>query len=213
MPFSVRKILELLPACLVRRLKQVVSTRFGKIAICSLRVTWVVFFLVKISASCCYAAGDVVFIRSPGGSSTEQEQLEIATNFYGLNLKVFVASSNNDDLALRRAVEREETVGVAIAGNALADVNQNALLQALHRRRGSNAPVLILGVSPDGDPILLRTWSGGTAFGCRRLESSLRLQYLFGRVEGLTRQLSDLEIPLSTNNASYLVLGENSAAP
>jgi hypothetical protein len=188
-----------------------VSTRFGKIAICSLRVTWIVLFLLLTSASCCYSA-DVVFIRSPGGPSTEQEQLEIATNFYGLDLKIIMASSANDDLALSRAVEREETVGVAIAANTLAVVNQERLLRALQRRGGSSAPVLILGVAPDVDPSLLRTWSGGTALGCRRLESSLRSQYMFGRVDGLTRQLADLEIPPPSKNVSYLVLGENSAA-
>jgi len=192
-------------------LKEMVLTRFGKIVICSLRVTWAVFFLVLMSASCCYSA-DVVFIRSPGGSSTEQEQLEIATNFYGLNLKVIMASSANDDLALSRAVEREGTVGVAIAANALSVVDENTLLRALQRRRGSSAPVLILGVAPDVDPSLLRTWSGGTALGCRRLESSLRPQYIFGRVDELTWQLADLEIPLPIKNVSYLVLADNSAA-
>jgi hypothetical protein len=188
-----------------------VSTRFGKIAICSLRVTWTVLLLALTSAACCYSA-DVVFIRSPGGSPTEQEQLEIVTNFYGLNLKVITAGSAKDDLALTRAAEREETVGVAIAANALEVVNQNRLLRALHRRRGSSAPVLILGVTPDVDPSLLRTWSGDTALGCIRVESSPRLQYMFGRVDELTRQLAALEVPLQRKDVSYLVLGGNSAA-
>jgi hypothetical protein len=188
-------------------LKKMVPTRLGKIAI---RITWGAFLLVLLSASCCYSA-DVVFIRSPGGSSTEQEQLEIATNFYGLNLKVIIVSSANDDFALSKAIEREETIGVAVAANALAVVNRNALLRALHRKPGSGAPVLILGVAPDVDPIPLRTWSGGTTLGCKRLESLLRPQYMFARVDGLTWQLADLEIPLPIKNVFYLVLGKNSA--
>src|ERR1017187_5702818 len=108
MPSFIGKTLELLPACLVRRLKHVVSVRSHKIAICSVRLTWAVFSLVLLSASCCYSA-DVVFVRSPGGSSPEQEQLQTAANFYGLNLKVIMVSSANDDLALSRAVERDET--------------------------------------------------------------------------------------------------------
>jgi hypothetical protein len=184
--------------------------RLGKIAIESLWTTWAVLFLALISASCCYSA-DVVFVRSPGGATAEQEQLEIATNFYGLNLKVMVASSANDDLALRSAVEREETVGVVIAADALANVSKNALLQALHERKGSSAYVLILGVAPGVDPSLLRTWSGGSVLGCKRLESSVRSRYVIGRVDGLTWQLSDLEVPLPIKEASYLIPGENRA--
>src|ERR1700681_884211 len=132
-----------------------VSTRFSGIAICPLRLTWAVFLLVLLPASCCYSA-DVVFVRSPGGSSAEQQQLETAANFYGLNLKVLVAGSADDNLALGRAVEREQTVGVAIAANALAAVNRDALLEALHKRRGNSPPVFILGLAPGMDPNLLR---------------------------------------------------------
>lgn len=190
-----------------------VPTRFGKLAVNPLRARWAVFFLALMSASCCYSA-DVVFIRSPavGGSSREQEQLQTAANFYGLNLEVIVASPANDYRTLRQAVEGEHTVGVAIAADALAMVNRNALLRALHRGRGSDVPVLILGVAPDVDPILLRTWSGGAALGCRHLENPLRPQYMFGQVDGLTSQLADLESPLPIKDGFYLILGENSAA-
>jgi hypothetical protein len=188
-----------------------VATGFGKIAISSLRIPWAVFCLVLISASCCYSA-DVVFIRSPRVPSPEQTQLEIAANFYGLNLKVIIASSAINDLVLSKAVDQEETVGVVIAANALADVNKNALLQALHRQRGSSAPVLILGLSPDVDPTLMKTWSDGSALGCKLLESPVRLQYIFGRVDAITGQLADLEVPLPIKDASYLELSENSAA-
>jgi len=183
---------------------------FGKMGTDSLRITWAVFLLALVSASSCYSA-DVVFLRSSGSATAELEQLEIATNFYGLDLKVMMVSSSNDDLALDRAVEREDTVGVVIAGEALAHVNRDALLRALHHRRGSSPSLLILGVAPGEDPSLLRTWSGGTSLGCKRLESSLRPQYLFGRVDGLTWQLSDIEIPLPAGTASYLVPGETSA--
>ena len=188
-----------------------VSTRFDKLAICFLRVTGAVVLLLMTSASCCYAA-DVVLIRSPRGLSAEQEQLKIATDFYGLNLTVIIASSSNDDLALRRAVAHEDTVGVVIQADALAAVNKNALLQALHRRGADSVPVLILGTARDVDPVLLRSWSGGTALGCTRLDSPLASQYMFGRVDGLTGQLADLEIPLPIQGVSYLELGENSAA-
>jgi len=193
------------------KLREIVLTRFGKIAICPPRLTWAVFSLALLSASCCYSA-DVVFVRLPGGASTEQEQLQTAANFYGLNLKVIKAGSADNDLKVSSAVEREETVGVAIAANALAAISKDALLRALLRKGGSSAPVLILGVAPGADPILLRAWSSGAASGCSRQERLLGPQYVFGRVDGFTGQLANLEIPLLNNDVFYLELGENSAA-
>jgi hypothetical protein len=191
------------------KLREIVLTRFGKIAIRPLRLAGAVFSLALLSASCCYSA-DVVFVRSPGGSSTEQEQLQTAANFYGLNLKVIEAGSADNNFKISSAVEREETVGVAIAANALTTLSKNALLRALLRQGGSSIPVLILGVAPGADPILLRTWSRGAASGCRRLDRPLSPQYVFGQVEGFTGQLANLEIPLLNNDVFYLELDENS---
>jgi hypothetical protein len=187
------------------------STQFGKIPICPVRLTLAVFLLALLPASCCYSA-DVVFVRSAGGSSAEQQQLETAANFYGLNLNVIIARSANDNLSLGRAVERKQTVGVVIAATALADVNRDALLGALHNRRGNNLPLLILGLAPGVDSNLLRTWSGGAASGCGRLESPLGAEYVFGQVEGITGQLADLEIPLPAKDVFYLEMDGNSAS-
>src|ERR1700685_549502 len=56
----------------------------------SVRAASVVFFLILVSSFWCYAA-DVVLIRSAGGASPEQRELELATQFYGVNLKVITA--------------------------------------------------------------------------------------------------------------------------
>ena len=176
-----------------------------------MRLIWAAFLLALLPATYCYSA-DVVFVRSAGGSSAEQQQLETAAKFYGLNLNVIIASSANDNLSLGRAVAREQTVGVVIAATALADVNRDALLRALHKRRGNNPPVLILGLAPGVDSNLLRTWSGGAASSCSRLESPLGAEYVFGQVEGITGQLANLEIPLPAKEVFYLEMGESSAS-
>jgi len=182
------------------------SRRSSIIALGPPRVWWVLSFLLLLSPPC-YSA-DVVFIRSPRDSPSAQEQLEVATSFYGVNLKIVTATSPNDDLAVRLAVSREETVGVVIAPGALVTADERAVVSALRRRRGGNAPLLILGVSSDLHPSLFRTWSGGIASGCGHLEGSRGLQYLFGRVEGLTSQLADVEIPLSNKDVSYILMAE-----
>jgi hypothetical protein len=192
-------------------LREIVPTRFYKNAICALRLAWAAIFVLLLSASCCYSA-DVVFIRSPGGSSAEQEQLETATRFYGLNLKVILTSSTNDDLAFTRAIEREEIVGVAIAADALASLHKDTFLRSLQRRQGNSLPLLILGVAPGVDTKLLTAWSGGAASGCSHLDSLVSPEYIFGRVDGFTGQLTNLEIPLAVKDVFYLQPGENSAA-
>ncbi len=185
--------------------------RFSAIANRPIGIAWAVLFLMLMSGSCCDAA-DVVFIGLPGRTSTEQEQLETAANFYGLNLKIVSVSSAKDESAVTRAIQGEETVGVAIAADALPFVNQSAVMGILQRKRGSGAALLVSGVTPGIDPTLLKKWSGGNASGCRRLENPGRLQYVFGRITGLTWQLAGLEVPLPFKNATYLVPGENSAA-
>jgi hypothetical protein len=157
-------------------------------------------------------AADVVFIRSLERSFQEQRELEIATHFYGLGLKIITPTTDSDGGALRLAVQSKATVAVAIAANALALVHERDLLRALNRRPGGNLPVLIFGVTPETDVTLLGTWSGGAAIACRRLEGPRHPRYFIPGFNGLTRQLTELEVPFQANNAVYFVLGEHSNA-
>ena len=62
------------------------------------RVICAAFVMVLIFAPLCHST-DLVFIRSAAGSPGEQEQMEIAARFYGLNLAVVAA---NDDASLKK---------------------------------------------------------------------------------------------------------------
>ena len=189
-----------------------VPSRFRRVSVGSRRASWVVFSLLfLLLAPCCYS-GDIVFIRLPGGSSRAQAQLEVATSFYGLDLKVVTVSSPRDDLAVRMAVGQEETVGVAIAADALVAVDENAVLSVVNRRRKGRAPLFILGMASDADSSHMRAWSAGRASGCGHLQDSLSPQYIFGQARGLTSQLAGLEIPLPNHDVSYILMAENGAA-
>jgi hypothetical protein len=165
------------------------------------RATCAAFFLILMSSLCCYAA-DVLFIRSTESISSEQRQLEIATRFYGVNLKVVNAGDNNF-VATLRALRQNATLGVAIQADALAIFNRNELLGAL---RGSKVPLLILGVSGESSPSLLSAWSGGAAVGTQALASPRPLHYVVGHVAGMTQQLTNLEIPFPGKNTFYFAL-------
>jgi hypothetical protein len=167
------------------------------------------FFLFLISAASCYSA-DLLFIRSALGSSAAQQELETATNFYGVNLKTIEVNPTDTVAALSAAINRKENVGIVIAVDALSKSNRNALIQALNRQAHKNVPLLILGVTPQTDTSLLQALSGGAVSGSTRLDRVLELQYTFGDVEGLTRQLTNLGIPLLTKEVFYLVAADNS---
>lgn len=167
------------------------------------------FTLLILPALSC--ATDLVFIRSPKGSAAEQEQLKTAVGFYGLNLKIVVADSPADDIAISQAIHRKETAGVAVAADVLTAVNQNSLRRSLRRVQGESIPLLILGIGTEVDPRLLKDWTGGAVLTCRRFENLPQPQYVFGRVDGLTRQLTDLRIPSSVQGGFYLVPAEETS--
>ena len=171
----------------------------------SSKAAYAVFFLILLSAIQCLSA-DLVLIRSPGSSSPEQHELELAAEFYGLNLTVVTARTNNTALILN-TIHDSAIVGVAIEVDALSDVNQRALLAALRRGRTGSLPLLILGMTPDTDQALLRKMSGGAAIGVGLLTSPSHLHYSVGHDLVLTQQLTNLEIPFPGDNAFYFYLG------
>jgi peptidoglycan/xylan/chitin deacetylase (PgdA/CDA1 family) len=144
----------------------------------------------------------VVFISANEETSTEQRQMDLATHFYGLNLKVLTTSATSSEL--NWVVAQPTTLGVAIDANALALLNRDLVLRALHRGTGTDVPVLIVGITQETDPGVLRSWSEGAAVGCRRFESPVRPQYVVGRVAGITQQLSDLHLPFLGDGTCYL---------
>ena len=166
----------------------------------------VTFSLLMPTASNC--GTDLVFISGPKVSTLQQAHLKTATEFYGVNLKVIVANSARDSLEISNVVQRKETVGVAVAADALATLNQDVLFRALRHGRAGNIPLFILGVGPDSDQLLLQAWSGGAVSGSSRLKNPLRAEYVFGHEERLTRQLSDLRFPISAQDVPYLIAGD-----
>jgi hypothetical protein len=144
----------------------------------------------------------MVLIRASGEPSLEQHELELAAQFYGLNFKVVAASGNiNKDVLV--PVQQGGTVAVAIEANVLGFVNQRALLRGLRRNGGRNVPLLIVGVTPETKSDLLKEWASGITVGTKGLSGSETMHYVFGNVQGVTEQLTGLEIRSSGQDAFY----------
>jgi hypothetical protein len=170
------------------------------------RAVCAVLFLVLMSPLWCSAA-DLVLIRSAGSSSLEQQELELATRFYGLDLKVITAGTDNV-ASILGAVHQNATLAVVIEAKALAFVNQQVMLEALNRRRGGRIPLLILGVTPETDSTLLSSWSGGAVVGVEHLASPGRLTYVVGSAASVTEHLAGLEIPYPGDDTFYFATAE-----
>lgn len=198
----------------VRLFKQMIiaamSIRIHRAFIRFGRVAWPLLCFLVAPSAWAYSA-DVVLIRSAEVPSAEQDALELATRFYGLDLKTIVVRGKSETAHLG-IVEQRSTVAVAVEANALAEINQNALLKALHRSSGDVVPLLIMGVTPETDSALLSSWSGSAAVGARRLESPTHLDYEVGRVAGLTQQLSGTRIPFPGRDTFYFALNTHSGA-
>jgi hypothetical protein len=190
--------------------KEVAEKRFDWMINRWLGRACVVLFLVLISCARCYSA-DIVLVRSAEGSPSEQRELEIATGFYGVNLKIVTVANNHDEAALG-PVRQKATVAVAIEANALAVVNREGLLRALHSGRQRGVPLLIFGVTPATGRTLLNTWSGGATVGAERLGSSHGLHYTVRGNAEITHQLANLDVPFPGSDTLYFALGTSGKA-
>lgn len=173
------------------------------------RTSQAILFFVLMTSLWGYSA-DMVLIRTAGDASTEQHGMELSAQFYGLDLKVVTAASNIDSRVLT-PVEHDKTVAVAIEANALGIIDQKALLRALHRKSGASVPLLIVGVTPETDATLLKDWSGGVAVGTKSLGSSEALHYTVGSVDGVTEQLTGIDIPFPGDDTFYFISEDNNA--
>lgn len=173
------------------------------------RSTCHVLFLVFASSLLSYSA-DMLLIRSAGTTPSEQRDLEIASQFYGLDLRVItVGEPAGNILGL---VRRTGTVAVAVEADVLAALNQDALLRALHRTDGSKVPLLILGITPETNMARLRAWSGGPLVSVQPLSTEGPFHYLVGSLAGVTDQLTGLEIPSSRDDEFYFTGANSSGA-
>jgi hypothetical protein len=174
-------------------------------------VVCAVCFAVLLFVGRCYSAS-VVFVAADGQGSDGRHELELASRFYGLDLNSITLGSADDEQVLRRVVEGDNTVAVAIAANALPLVDEKKLLQALNRRHGGNIPLFILGVTPETDTRLLGAWSGRAAIGSRHTVALHDARYVIGHFEGVTKELSDIDVPFPASEAGYFLLDGNSRA-
>lgn len=168
----------------------------------------IVLVITVISAPTCYSA-KLVFIRSVSASPLDESQFRVAADFYGLGFNVVTARAA-DDARVLDAVRAKGTLGAVIEAAALSSINRHALLQALHRASGHDVPLLIASATPTTDLGILRAWGGDGVVGIKSLEGADTLEYLVGRVPGITQELNGIEMPFQGARAAGFLLSGTS---
>ncbi|WP_260740768.1 hypothetical protein [Tunturiibacter lichenicola] len=196
------------PSCGLAK-EHALSTSYRKYVRRILQVTYsIVLFILFLCLPCLSA--DFYLIRSSDKPSAEQQELKVATQFYGINLKTVTATADTVSV-ITEAAKSNETLAVAIEANALTNTNRSALLSAL-RERKDRVPLLILGVTSSTDQASLSEWSGITAISVEKIASSPGLHFVVGTQSSISQQLSGFELPSPSDQSFYFHLGPNSHA-
>jgi len=150
----------------------------------------------------CYGS-DLVFIRPNQDISVVQREMQVAADFYGVDLRVVIAGSKADLPAIRAAIEDKESIGVAIDADTFPVVGKNELLRSLSRSPGNGVPLLVLGIKQDLNQGLAQSWLGRDAIRCGRFEGSPDSRIAFNHVNGVTEQLGGLKIAYAAQKSFY----------
>jgi hypothetical protein len=167
--------------------------------------------IVKLSVACVLTSGslcrhavgaNMVLVRAGKEPVADLQALKIASQFYGLDLRVIVAGTGKEQTTLN-GVGDSSTVAVAIQAGALSEIDRKYLFRSL-RQNNRNTPIMIVGITPETGVELLKSWSNGAVTACRRMDSRGRMSYRIHRVTGVTRELSDLTLPIDGKGVDYL---------
>ena len=154
-----------------------------------------------ILAILCFApyckAGQVVLVARAGESEQLRQNLRLSARFFGLQLLELNVPASAQDAA--RAITQPEVVGVVIAADAIPLVRREDVMHWLLRPHSKSVPLLIADLSPTSSPGVLREWSRGQIEGVNACEDGKLSQNAFvhiDRVEGITSELSEQDLPL-----------------
>src|SRR5690348_9236255 len=150
---------------------------------------------------------DLVFIRAESSLAAEQSQLETASQFYGLDLKVTTVRPG--DQVPPALLRRKTTLAAAIDSHALELIPLQPLLRSLERSTGDQIPLLVLGLTPDSAAAVLNRMSGGGIQGVRRLSEGSGLDYIVNQAPDVTKELSGISLPYRGQPPYVLALGSD----
>jgi hypothetical protein len=111
-----------------------------------------------------------------------------------------------------KVIQNPKILAIVIAADALPSLNQKHLWAAI-RKQGRAIPLLILGITEQTSPALLRQWSAGAIPGCKKSAiEQVMGWYAVAGANYITRQLGATKLPLNQEEVSYLTLDNGRGA-
>jgi hypothetical protein len=140
--------------------------------------------------------GQIVLVRSAGESSVIEEELELASRFYGVHLRTITLQTKPDAATVLAGMANQDVSGVVVSWSALPALQRTNVINALQRENHQRIPMLIAGVVPQPDYEQLAKWSNGALSGCEASSPIVsNITYVFGVGTEVTRQLAGERMP------------------
>ena len=159
-------------------------------------------------------AAEIAFLHRPGGEPEFYQQAKSAARFYGLGIKTYDLSDKEGVASTVKALRPDNTFAVVITADALSALNPDQLLAALSRNGSANVPLLVIGITTETEPELLKKWSAGAVGGCRQpVTASEQGAYRIGTVKDVTRQLSGQTLTAKPGQTCMLAVDPAKAQP
>lgn len=153
----------------------------------------------------CYAS-DVLFVDVSGEESVCEVPLEIACEFYGLDIERLILRESKNDVPLADMLEQNEFKAIVVSARALLVLDETKLFSIVKRLYEKKVPLLILGVSPDIESSLLREWSSGGLVGCKNFtDVPVSGFYQVFDSKPIAQQLAGLKIPFISRSINFFL--------
>ena len=161
------------------------------------------------------AVGQIVLVRIAGESSVVEEELELASRFYGVHLRTITLQTKPDVATALAGIANRNTLGVVVSWSALPVLRKSSVINDLRRENHRRIPLLIAGVVPQPDSQQLAEWSNGALSGCEALSPTVsNTTYVFGVGTEVTRQLAGERMPsLSAPSCLFVVPEDRGVEP
>lgn len=147
-------------------------------------------------APCC-KAGQVVLVGRAGESNDLRQHLRLSARFYGLELLELDLPESAEHVA--QAIMHPKVVAVVIAADAIPLIHREDMMRWLSRPHSKSVPLLIADLSTTTSPVALTEWSRGqieNVHACGNDSLSQNAFIHIDRVEGITSELGDQDLPL-----------------
>ena len=171
-----------------------------------LKLTRYTLLFLWIFVSRCYAI-DVIFLDNSNETSRAWNQLHLACQFYGLDVRRFSVMKQRDSFQFTKALKQEDARAIVLTGKSLNHLNVMHFFSALGKKIGPKPHLIIIEVTPDIDSDSLAQWSSGSIVGCQNIMNTWRnAYYKISDMKKYTKELAGVEIPFRGDNVNGLIL-------